>query len=369
MATISKRGDRQWQVKVRRNGQPAVSKTFETRKEADDWAAVIEGKMVTSDFVDNRQAAKTTLLQVLDSYLTTAVPGKKGHQLKYMVEDWKGRPLAKRFIGSIRTTDVMEWMAERSATEITVYAKDRKGNVVTDEAGHPVVRSSRSIAPKTVRNELAVLSAVFTHATAVLGMHGLVNPVLMIPRGSRPKAKGRDRRLADGEYEKLLAACKADRNPWIGPVFEFAVETAARRGEIANLTWGDVDFAACTARLRETKNGDDREIGLSTKAVKVLEGLSRRPKEGETPAGKPVFEISADIITQAFLRAKKRAGIADRDGVDGLTFHDSRHEATSRLFEKGLNVMEAATQTGHKTLQMLRRYTNLRAKDIAAKLG
>jgi len=369
MATITKRGDRQWQVKVRRNGQPVVSKTFETKKEADDWAAAIEGRMVTSDFVDNRVAAKTTLRQVLESYLTTAVPAKKGHQLKYMVEDWIDRPLAGRFIGSIRTSDVMEWVAERSATVITVYQKDRKGNVVTDDTGKPVVRSSRTIAAKTVRNELAVLSAVFTHATAVLGMHGLVNPVLMIPRGSRPKAKGRDRRLADGEYEALLAACKADRNKWIAPVFEFAIETAARRGEIANLTWGDVDLANQTAKLRETKNGDDREIGLSTKAVKVLEGLDGRPKEGEAVAGKPVFPISADIITQAFLRAKKRAGIADRDGAGGLTFHDSRHEATSRLFEKGLNVMEAAAQTGHKTLQMLKRYTNLRAKDIATKLG
>jgi len=369
MATITKRGDRQWQVKVRRKGQSAVSKTFETRKEADDWAAAVEGRMVTSDFVDHRLAAKTTLRQVLESYLDTAVPGKKGHQLRYMVLDWIDRPMAERFIGSIRTSDVMEWMAARSATVITVYAKDRKGAVVTDEAGKPVVRSSRTIAAKTVRNELAVLSAVFTHANAAHGMHGLVNPVLQIPRGSRPKAKGRDRRLGDGEYEALLAACRADRNQWIGPAFEFAVETAARRGEIANLTWRDVDLVGRTAILRETKNGDDREIGLSTKAVTVLEALPGRPADGVAGGDEAVFAISADVITQAFLRAKKRAGIADRDEAGGLTFHDSRHEATSRLFEKGLNVMEAATQTGHKTLQMLRRYTNLRAKDIAAKLG
>ena len=369
MATITKRGDRQWQAKIRRKGQPAVSKTYETKKEAEDWAAAIEGRMVTSDFVDNRQAAKTTLRQVLQTYLDTVVPTKKGHQLEYMVEDWKERPLAERFIGSIRTADVMEWMTERSGTVITVYERDKTGAVATDGSGKPLVRSSRTIAPKTVRNELAVLSAVFTYAKSALGMSGLVNPVLQIPRGSRPKAKGRDRRLADGEYERLLAACRADRNKWIGPVFEFAVETAARRSEIANLTWDDVDLGACTARLRETKNGEDREIGLSKKAVSLLEGLASKPGEGEAAPGKAVFPVTPDAITQAFQRVKKRAGIADRDGPGGLTFHDNRHEATSRLFEKGLNVMEAATQTGHKTLQMLHRYTNLKAKDIAAKLG
>lgn len=47
-----------------------------------------------------------------------------------------------------------------------------------------------------------------------------------------------------------------------------------------------------------------------------------------------------------------------RANVIGARFHDLRHEATSRLFEKGLNVMEVAAITGHKTLDMLKRYTH-----------
>lgn len=73
--------------------------------------------------------------------------------------------------------------------------------------------------------------------------------------------------------------------------------------------------------------------------------------------------LTAEAIKKAFTRAIKRAEI------ENFHFHDLRHEATSRLFEKGLNPMEVASITGHKTLQMLRRYTHLRAEDLARKLG
>ena len=58
-----------------------------------------------------------------------------------------------------------------------------------------------------------------------------------------------------------------------------------------------------------------------------------------------------------------------RAGIENLRFHDLRHEATTRLFEKGLNIMEVASITGHKDLRMLRRYTHLKAEDLAKKLG
>jgi site-specific recombinase XerD len=74
-------------------------------------------------------------------------------------------------------------------------------------------------------------------------------------------------------------------------------------------------------------------------------------------------ELTREALKQSFKRAVRRAGIA------GLRLHDLRHEATSRFFEKGLNVMEVASVTGHKTLQMLKRYTHLSATDLATRLG
>ncbi|GBE48685.1 phage integrase family protein [bacterium BMS3Bbin12] len=127
-------------------------------------------------------------------------------------------------------------------------------------------------------------------------------------------------------------------------------------------------------RVPETKTGEPRRVPLSSRAQAVLDALPRR-LDGY------VWGIRADSITQAFDRALRRArkdyeaecrgasGKPDPRMLTGLRFHDLRHEATSRLFEKGLNPMQVAAITGHKTLQMLKRYTHLRAEDLVGLLG
>jgi len=97
-------------------------------------------------------------------------------------------------------------------------------------------------------------------------------------------------------------------------------------------------------------------VPLSTAAFQVLAGLPRQL------SGK-VWRYGQEGVKYAFPAACRRAGIED------LRFHDLRHEATSRLFEKGFNPMEVSAITGHKTLQMLKRYTHLRAEDLAKRMG
>jgi integrase len=91
--------------------------------------------------------------------------------------------------------------------------------------------------------------------------------------------------------------------------------------------------------------------------VEVLRALPRS-LHGQVFPG-----LTTEAVKRAFARATRRAGIED------LHFHDLRHEATTRLFELGLNIMEVATITGHKDLRMLRRYTHLKAEELAKKLG
>ena len=129
-----------------------------------------------------------------------------------------------------------------------------------------------------------------------------------------------------------------------------------RRSEIAELRWEHMNIKACTVRLPLTKNGEARTVPLSSAARDVLRALPRR-LDGS------VFGLRAKTITEAFEWAVQKAGIED------LTFHDLRHEAVSRLFERGLNPMQVAAISGHKTLQMLKRYTHLRAEDLVALLG
>jgi integrase len=75
-----------------------------------------------------------------------------------------------------------------------------------------------------------------------------------------------------------------------------------------------------------------------------------------------VIPIHPEALKGLWNRATRRADIT------GLRFHDLRHEATTRLFEKGLGMMEVAAITGHKDLRMLQRYVQLRPEDLARKL-
>jgi integrase len=132
-----------------------------------------------------------------------------------------------------------------------------------------------------------------------------------------------------------------------------------RREEISRLTWDNVDMGKRSAHLPKTKNGEARTVPLSPDALEVMrEVLAEEGNNGW------VFCMSPDAITQAMERARNAARITN------LTFHDLRHEAISRLFENtDLDVMEIKTISGHRSMQMLARYSHLRAHRLADRLA
>jgi integrase len=157
-------------------------------------------------------------------------------------------------------------------------------------------------------------------------------------------------------------------------LIDLAVETGMRLSELTGARWEHLDLAQRTLHLPDTKNGDSRTVPLSTAALTTL--LKLRNSFAEPNSGR-VFDITPHAATVAFRRAVKRARKAylesrgdrqDEGLFSNLRFHDLRHEAVSRLFERGLNVVEVSSISGHKTLQMLKRYTHLRAADLAKKL-
>jgi integrase len=205
------------------------------------------------------------------------------------------------------------------------------------------------VGPTTVVHRLSLLSKVLKLAQQEWSVP-FPKGVPSVRKPKRPR--GRDRRLLDGEYDQLLAALS--ESSVMQGVVVLAVETAMRRGELAKIKYEHINFGNRTLNIPETKTGVPRDVPLSDRAIALLERIGR--------PGCRVFEIQPDSISQAFERACKRAGITE------LRFHDLRHEATSRFFEKGLNTMEVATITGHKTLEMLNRYTHLRAADLVEKV-
>ena len=190
------------------------------------------------------------------------------------------------------------------------------------------------VAGSTLNRELNVLSHVFTVTAQEWHIHlPWGNPVRLL---SRPRVNDkRDRRLVGDELPRLLAAAQTyggsapQTAGHIGPIIIWAIETAMRRGEIAAMRWEHLDRKARVLLIPETKNETPRRVPLSTAALGVLDGLPRCI-DGR------VFAMHTGSISRAFAEACKAAGI------EGLTFHDLRHEATSRLFEKGLNPMQVA---------------------------
>jgi len=327
VATFRKRGAYQWQVQVRKKGQPLQTKTFETRALAEQWARSIEVEMDKGVFISRAEAESTTLKELLERYLDEVTPLKKGaasetNRLKALMR----LPLARRFVASIRGLDIARFRDERL----------------------------RKVTPSTVKRDLVLLGHAFEVAHKEWGIH-FHNPVrdIKLPSENRP----RDRRLQAGEETRLLDACREARNPWLLPVVQLALETAMRQGELIRLRWEHIDLNRRTAHLPDTKNGESRTVPLSTTAIRVLRALPRS-LHGQAFPG-----VTTEAIKRAYIRAVRRAGI------ENLRFHDLRHEATTRLFEKGLNIMEVASITGHKGLRMLRRYTHLKAEDLALKLG
>lgn len=361
---------------MRRRGYPAQSKTFNTKVEAEAWASMIESEMSRGVWLSRSEAETTTLYEALKRYEEEISRSKKGAAQELSVlKTCRTADLAKRPMATIRSADLAKLRDE--------WLKDYK--------------------PATVLRRLAVLSHVFSIARKEWGMDSLSNPVELVrkpqPNNARTRrisvknaplstGDGEDsesqRGAQNGELERIA---KASGSTLLPSIIWLAVETAMRRGEIVSLLWVNVDLNRRVVHLPSTKNGDARDVPLSSRAVAVLQALKAvrdhaqndLGENGENDADR-VFKIRSDAVTRAFERAVARARktyvdetLATKIRPDGkfltdLRFHDLRHEATSRL--ASIFPMHELTKiTGHKDPRMLMRYYHPRAEDLAKRLS
>ncbi|MDH0335121.1 site-specific integrase [Metapseudomonas otitidis] len=324
MAYFEKRGE-SWRAQIRRKGYPTLSATFDTKADAQRWAAEIEGDMSRSRFVDVREAEQTTLAEGLKRYLREVSDHKKGAKQEALrIKRWISHPVSAKSMAAVKSSDMAEYRDER-------------------------IKAGASSA--TVRLDLAIISHLYTIASKEWGIEGLTNPCknLRMPKGS----KERDRRPTPAELSKVYEAA-AQLHAELPVIIELAADTAMRRSELVLLRREQV--RGRVAYLEDTKNGERRAVPLSSRAVALLQGLPARI-DGR------YFSLSLNTVSNYFPRACEAAGVVN------LRFHDLRHEATSRLFERGFTMMEVAAITGHKTLSMLKRYTHLSPHALAEKLG
>jgi integrase len=331
VATIRKLRGR-WQAQVRRKGMAPRAKSFDQKSDAEKWARSLETELDRCGALpDTKVAEATTLAQILTRYRDEVSPRKRSAVSEVArINAILRRDICHRTLALLTTSDVAQYREARL----------------------------RTVAAATVTRELNTISHAVDTATRDWGIYLPRNPCKLVRRPSAPR--GRDRRLLPGEEARLLAAVDHGRNIYLRPLIVLAIETGMRRGELLGLEWKDVDLEIGVAHLQLTKNGEARSVPLSIRARRVLQSL--RDERTDTSEARPL-PTTASAVAQAWGHLRVRAGMPD------LHFHDLRHEAVSRLFERGLNIMEVASISGHKELSMLKRYTHLRAVDLVAKLG
>jgi integrase len=328
MATITKRGDYQFQATIRRKGFPTQSKTFETKRDAEKWATVIESEMHRRVFTDRSEAERTTLSEALERYGREITPTKLGQiQEARRIKQLLKHPLAARSLASLRSVDFSAYRNMRAA----------------------------QVSAHTVRLELALLSNLFTILKEEWSIP-IENPIASISKPKTPKSRERRLICTDNvnEEEKLLATAAKSRAHVLKECIQLAIETGMRAGEIVQLTWDQIDLKNSVIRLDITKNGDGRIVPLSVAAEAVLRSLPRAIDGGRVTQ----FYDSAGL-SRAFNRACESAGI------EGLRFHDLRHEAASRLAPH-MPAQTLAKVMGWKCLQMAMKYYNPNPPELVA---
>lgn len=330
MATIRKLRGR-WQAQVRRRGMKPRCKSFDSKIEAEKWARELESQVDKFGAApDTRILESTTLGALMKRYAEEVSPSKRGATQEIQrLGVLQRHDLAYRTLIGLSQQDIASFRDERL----------------------------RTVKPATAVRELAILSHVLDVAMRDWGYPLAQNVVKIIRRPTINNA--RSRRLTPSEEQRLLAACDDGRVACFRALVIVAIETGMRRGELLGLKWSDISHNRRVISLALTKNGTSREVPLSTCAYEALMSLHHNDSVDQFMP----FGMTISAFDQTWKRVIKRSGIVD------LKFHDLRHEAVSRFFELGLNVMEVSTISGHKELSMLKRYTHLSVDALVGRLG
>ena len=318
-------------VEIKRQGHKNIYKTFNQKSDAMKWGRSVELQLDQSRYRDTSNASKTTLLSVMERHLKErlrVVRAPKKEQSRFNV---------------IKKHDIVK----RSLSSLTpqIFARYR------DE------RMDDGISNSTICRELSFMSIAIKKA---IRFYNCWLPEHPIPNDIKPKENPpRNRRLQEGEFEKLMQHCKTKRNSYWCSMIEFAIETAMRLNEQLTLKWDQVDLKKMmiTILAEHSKTGVERKIPLTPRAIQILNEIPRH-------INGCVFPVSLNNFQRAWRSITRNAEIKN------LHWHDLRREACSRLMEQGLSISEVQMFTGHKTLSlMLQTYSQHNPSVVAKKLN
>jgi integrase len=357
MATIRQRTSGRWEVIIRRKGiLPKTHFSYaDTEEEAREYANGVELLLDQGILPVELQAVVPPSAQTVDIWarqylIQVSISNSDRRMLKFLLPK----------LATFKTSHInVEW-AQTWVTEMK--------------------RIDR-LSPSSIRHKIGTAARLLDWCC--INRFIQVNPLRQLPKryasytpadGDKKSDIERERRLNLGEYEKIIwildgnfpdnvqrGISMEDSKSW-RLLFILALETAMRLREMYTLSVSQVDLARKTIFLDKTKNGDRRQVPLSSVALGAL-------MEWE-PAGDLIFPFwdgrQESLEKTTMKLSRKWSTIARLAGCDDLHFHDLRHTAVCQFYERtSLSDVQIAKISGHKDLRMLKRYANLRASDLA----
>lgn len=316
-----------WRVQICYKGK-RYSKNFHSKQECQFYANKLLYELEQG--INKRLSARKSVRDAIKRYQKEELPKRKGEEReRKMLNRLSNHPIADLLLENATPSEWAKWRDKRLS----------------------------EVKPATVRREITIIQAVYKAA---------INEWLWIQDSpithiKKPKSSpSRDRRISPYEEEIILKALDYEfglvptrLKHFVALTFLFALETAMRSGEIVRLTWDNVFLDERFIHIPDSKNGSKRNVPLSSKAISILELL---PKENN-----PCFNLTdsqRDCIFRKYLKTTE---------IQNLRFHDTRHEAITRLANK-VNVLNLSRITGIKDLKTLMVYYNETASEIAKQL-
>ena len=325
MASIYKRNGK-WRVEIRKKSSKGIHKSFIVKDDAIRFARETEVKIEQGLYQDLTLAKTTKLKDVLAQYRDRVSINKKG----YEQERYK--------INKIIRSDI----ADKTLSQLTP--------IVLFEF---IEQQKKLYTASTINKSITIINLALNFAERFLGISLNKNPLKFIKRLKESQFIGKV--IEPHEEVLLLKHVEFSKLYWLKTAIILGIDCGLRRGEIIKLKAEDINYKNNTAVLKDTKNGETREIGLSSRAIQELKKLP------VSIDGKLFPCKRLDTFTFYYKQLQRWSGVKKR-------FHDTRHTFASRSSTSGWSITEIAAQGGWKQLQVLKRYTHIKAEYLAKKM-
>jgi len=325
MATIRKIRNK-WQALIRKHNLKPIYKTFILKEDAVKWSRETEVKIEQGLYQDLTLAKTTTLKDVLAQYRDRVSVNKKGHdQERYKINKIIRSDISDKNLSQLTPLVLFEFIEQQK----------------------------KLYTASTINKSITIINLALNFAERFLGISLNKNPLKFIKRLKESQFVGQV--IEPHEEALLLKHAEVSKLYWLKTAIILGIDCGLRRGEILKLKAEDINFKNKTAILKDTKNGETREIGLSSRAIQELKKLP------VSIDGKLFPCKRSDTFTFYYKQLKRWSGVKKR-------FHDTRHTFASRSATSGWSITEIAAQGGWKQLQVLKRYTHIKAEYLAKKM-